>query len=335
MTVAVLAVTLLIGAPASAQAVTFPGQNGSIAFNANGKIWSVRTNGSHKKLLAPRNAQVLSWSPSGTQLAFVEPRAGGTTRIGILEMQTGSIRMLPHPEGVSDDSPVWSPDGSSIAFVRTKNTQVGKRSAVFVAALKSQVVQTVSGWSNAVSYRSPSWAPHGRDIAYEEFSESAARLLIRNIDSTQMRELVQLSDVIASSKVAWSPNGKKLLFNDSDGQVYTIWADGTHRAVISDGDSYSAAWSPDGTRIAFLEDFSGESISISEPDGSIRYVSLELGDYVRVDSPVWSPDGRQLLIHATRAGGVRDLLAITLGASQDASLVVANISATEVAWRSR
>ena len=150
-----------------------------------------------------------------------------------------------------------------------------------------------------------------------------------------MRELVQLSDVIASSKVAWSPNGKKLLFNDSDGQVYTIWADGTHRAVISDVDSYSAAWSPDGTRIAFLEDFSGESISISEPDGSIRYVSLELGDYVRVDSPVWSPDGRQLLIHATRAGGVRDLLAITLGASQDASLVVANISATEVAWRSR
>lgn len=106
---------------------------------------------------------------------------------------------------------------------------------------------------------------------------------------------------------------RNFYFNDSDGQIYTIWADGTRRAVISDGDSYGASWSPDGSRIAFLEDFGSESISISESDGTIRYIPLSLSRYSRVDAPVWSPDGKRLVFVATQnSTDKRDLFSITL-----------------------
>lgn len=195
-------------------------------------------------------------------------------------------------------------------------------------------LKNISGWSKDKTYRVPSWAPGSKRLAYEEISSSSAKILIKNLANGNVRELTKLSDVSQLPLLAWSPSGQKLLFNDSDGQIYTIWADGTRLAVISDGDSYGASWSPDGSRIAFLEDFSGESISISESDGTIRYIPLSLSGYSRVDAPVWSPDGRRLVFVATQTStDKRDLFSITL-ANTAQPYEIANDVGGSVAWQS-
>jgi len=307
-----LGVVLLAGQPA--EAATFAGQNGRVAYvTASGGVWTVDGKGGQAQRLLSRNAQDITWSPDGASLAFVEPRKNGNKRVAVMNVGTGAVRYVTQRPHASEGTPVWSYGGSRLAFVRTLHTKTGDRSAVFAVNIKDGNEQNISGWSTQLSYRAPSWEPGDRRMVYEELSAASSRLLIQELATGATRELVGLSDVTSSSKASWSPNGKKILFTDSDGQVYTIWADGTHRSVISDGDSYEASWSPDGSRIAFLEDFSGESISVSGPDGSVSYVPLSLAGYDNVSAPVWSPDGTKLSFTAARTGtNARDLFVTTI-----------------------
>lgn len=69
-----------------------------------------------------------AWNPTGTHIAFVsnrtaEPDRNGNTDIWTVEAKKGGgIKQLTTWKG-SDDSPTWSPDGKSIAFVRSTGTE--------------------------------------------------------------------------------------------------------------------------------------------------------------------------------------------------------------------
>lgn len=218
--------------------------------------------------------------------------------------------------------------------MRTKQEPSGKQSALFTVKANGDDTKNISGWSKNKMYRVPSWAPGGNRLAYQEIDSSSAKIFIKNLANGNVRELTELANVSQPPLLAWSPSGKKLLFNDSEGQIYTIWADGTRRAVISDGDGYGASWSPDGSRIAFLEDFSGGSISISEPDGTIRYIPLVLSGYNRIDAPVWSPDGKRLAFTATHAStGKRDLFSVALTNTAQPYKIASDVNGS-VAWQS-
>ena len=58
----------------------------------------------------------LTWSPDGTQLAFVSHRVDHSF-IGIYSFATSSVTYI-DPGTEHDDEPVWSPDGRKIAFLR-------------------------------------------------------------------------------------------------------------------------------------------------------------------------------------------------------------------------
>ncbi|MGI8546320.1 MAG: hypothetical protein ACR2M1_03135 [Gemmatimonadaceae bacterium] len=69
-----------------------------------------------------------SWSPDGTRIAFATDRAStkladldlGKPQIAILNVADGSIQVLPGQIG-TNINPVWSPDGSEIAYISDRN----------------------------------------------------------------------------------------------------------------------------------------------------------------------------------------------------------------------
>ncbi|MCG8470016.1 MAG: prolyl oligopeptidase family serine peptidase [Gemmatimonadetes bacterium] len=65
------------------------------------------------------SAGALSWSPSADRLAFVSNR-GDHAFVGVFDVATREVRYL-DPSLDRDGSPVWSPDGRELAFIRTPN----------------------------------------------------------------------------------------------------------------------------------------------------------------------------------------------------------------------
>jgi dipeptidyl aminopeptidase/acylaminoacyl peptidase len=93
-----------------------------VAFLRHGEIWTAPLDGSAKpsQLLHTRGgAGDLTWSPDGSQLAFVSNR-GDHSFIGIFDPASRKLVWL-DPSTDHDRSPVWSPDGKRIAYIRVPN----------------------------------------------------------------------------------------------------------------------------------------------------------------------------------------------------------------------
>jgi dipeptidyl aminopeptidase/acylaminoacyl peptidase len=174
------------------------------------------------------------------------------------------------------------------------------------------------------------------------------------------------------SAPAWSPDGKYVSFianrPDPDdpaakpsGQIYVMRADGgeAHAVTSGEGGASSYAWSPDGTRIAFLrvpplsdaaQAAEKRGDDVAEYEGDFRLarlwtVNLANGketdwttgdDFTIKGSPVWSPDGRQLVFAASPTTLLRDnrtnLFLLTLASKQVRRLTQGLSASSSPAW---
>ena len=195
-------------------------------------------------------------------------------------------------------------------------------------AVATKKVDAIRSWTAHEAYRSPSWSPDGSNIAYETLDSASAQLVVTDLDHARTRSLVALSDITAFRHITWSPTGKKILYNDSENELYTIWADGSHRSTISDGDSYDGSWSPDGTNIVFIEDPADDRLSVSRSDGSIAYIPLAVPAGT-LSAPEWSSDAQQI---AFRVNGVKGGL-FSIDLRTHAVTKVASGSVDDFSWQ--
>lgn len=204
---------------------------------------------------------------------------------------------------ILDDGPVYSPDGSKIAFSRMN----GLKTEIYVMnADGTNVVQVTSGDVTPSSYNmNPSWSPDGTKFVF--FSNRSGwgktELWIANADGSgpiRLTTSVQLGSdgqgaiFSADYDPAWSPDGAKIAFvsnrDGADFELYVMNADGGNPVrLTADGlDDRMPAWSPDSQRIAFNKS-NGSGIHIINRDGTtlVRVITFSAW-------PAWSPDGLRL-----------------------------------------
>lgn len=110
---------------------------------------------------------------------------------------------------------------------------------------------------------------------------------------------------------SWSPNGKYLYYGhtlppeDTGGQSQgprierIVYPDGKPE-VLQKGASYPRL-SPDGSKlvyITFQPDLSGNEIFVANADGSDAVRLVSQTDFVAIDSPIFSPDGKYVIFSA-------------------------------------
>jgi dipeptidyl aminopeptidase/acylaminoacyl peptidase len=173
-----------------------------------------------------------------------------------------------------ENYPVWSPDGSKLLI-----SKYFQGFYVVSADGKTQTKLSAGGME-------PSWSPDGTKIAYAVGLYAADHIYVMNADGTGQTPLTSGYGGFGSPK--WSPDGKKLLFvgpapTGGGAQIMSMNPDGSGRvALTTPGANLEPSWSPDGTKIVFNR---GGDIYIMRSDGS---------DLTRVTSgarydmnPVW------------------------------------------------
>ncbi|HEX2241454.1 MAG TPA: DPP IV N-terminal domain-containing protein, partial [Actinomycetota bacterium] len=205
-----------------------------------------------------------------------------------------------------DVTPVWSPDGRKLAFVRDDPTY-GKVSSGDIYTLEADGTGERNLTNTPLAFEKfPSWSPDASKIVFVSdrgFPNLTARLLYLRGGETDLYvmdadggNVVRLtSDPGYEEYPVWSPNGRWLAFGDL-GTIILMTADGSAPRPLAQG--LFPQWSPDGRRIAFISDddvhvidvFGGDERNVtSDHPGSVRFAT-------------WSPDGRWLTFISDRRG---------------------------------
>ncbi|HUE89647.1 MAG TPA: winged helix-turn-helix domain-containing protein [Vicinamibacterales bacterium] len=103
-----------------------------------------------------------SWSPDERSLA-VEVKDGSSTHAGVIEVETGALRMLTRERGETWVRS-WSPDGRKVAFAALRD---GAWNLQWVDVTTGQRGDLTAPLPPSVYVRYPEWSPRGDLIVYE------------------------------------------------------------------------------------------------------------------------------------------------------------------------
>lgn len=223
-------------------------------------------------------------------------------------------------------SPVWSPDGSKLAYVSFEK----KKPMVYVHSLSSGQRHIVANFKGSNS--APAWSPDGRKLAVVLSKDGNSQLYTVNVDGSGVQRLAQSAGI--DTEPRYSPDGAYIYFTSDRGgspQVYRIESSGgaAQRVTFEGSYNVSPRPSPDGRSLAFISRREGR-FQLAVMDLSSRQVQV-LTDSNKDESPSFAPNSRMILI-ATEVGGRGLLSAVSIDGRIKQRLSIAAGDVREPAW---
>jgi Tol biopolymer transport system component len=243
----------------------------------------------------------LSWSPDGNSLAYVMSPSGDRTRssISALSLADYSTREITSPPpGYFDHSPMFSPDGKRLAFIRS--TIAGVRNDVYVMPTSGGNPKRLT-FDRRPIMGSLAWTADSREIIFS--SDRGVATGLWRVSATGCSPVPVAGPVGEAVWPSIPSNGKHTLVYQQGVFKSNIWRldlrDPAHHErapipIVSEkGDKMRPDLSPDGKKVAF------ESNRLGFWD--LWTCDIEKGDCNQITSlhgtagrARWSPDGRYI-----------------------------------------
>ena len=260
------------------------------------------------------------------RIAFQANRENETSGIYVMNPDGSNVEQLVDDPAVYEMSPIWSPDGSLIAYI-TMSADGTMQGGVFIIDAEGGDPILVD---DNYAYGPATWSPDGSMLAVGG-DGSERGIGVYHVAGARFDSLTE----DGGAAPLWSPDGSRIAYNvapPNDVRIVDV-SSGETRNVTDDAWNDSVArWSEDGTQLIFVSDRDTDQ---SRDSSRSWIVSADGGDPELLgDDPVlafahWpSPDGNWLAyihpdgsgLHLSRADGSEDrIVHATSPADQGAS----------------
>ncbi|HEY9422855.1 MAG TPA: prolyl oligopeptidase family serine peptidase [Thermoanaerobaculia bacterium] len=194
--------------PGSGIAVSPKGDG--IAFLRGGKVFWTSLDGKEpvQWVQARGGARQLRFSPDGSRLAFASPR-GDHAFIGVYDVAAKTLRWM-EPSVDRDSDPVWSPDGTRLAFLRVPNS------------------------SRILLFRPEPSAPHPWSILVADVATGKAKTIWR----AEPGPGSAFFEMVSSNQLLWAADDRIVFPWERDGwlHLYSVPAAGGTATLLTPGD---------------------------------------------------------------------------------------------------
>jgi Tol biopolymer transport system component len=245
----------------------------------------------------------------GGRIVFGSKRTGNHEIYVMNADGSGQRQLTNNP--YEDAIPVWSPDGTRIAFSRYAPV-----SKVYIVDVDGSNQRLLAEGSD------PAWSPDGKQIIFSR-DHPYADLYIMNADGSNQQQLTDTGREFSVSGADWSPDGRWIAcVINSNPVVDGIQNELSTINIFELPDIQQNAgnikmhplpragkeindrprWSPDSTQILFsaVDDFH-RAIFLVNVDGS-NLTRITQDSSVNEFGPSWSPDGTQVIFQASPQG---------------------------------
>ena len=226
-------------------------------FVNRGRIYRTDSDGADVAPVSPADQEVMSpaWSPEGRRILYMQFPGDLYEQ----DVATGRQRLIPVSGEHQNFTPVYAPDGGTIAFSRASD----EGTDIFTFNLADECCLQRLTVGRLYDNLSPTFSPDGRQVAFISDRPGLAQVYIMAADGTGQELFAPFEWGVTGSSNGpeWSPDGLHIAFHRDvarSPQVFVMdIATRTVRQLTSAGRNYDPSWAPDARHMAFVSERTG------------------------------------------------------------------------------
>jgi len=246
-----------------------------------------------------------------TKLAFTSDRDGERIRGPVAERGISNLYIADYDGARQqrvtisrslDISPMWSPDGKTIAFSSWRS---GYQDIYLLFPYGGSPLQNPTRGTPEKQSWLPAWSPDGTKLAFTTSRDGGnAEIYVMNRDGSGLQRLTNHPGI--DSTPTWSPTGKQIAFTSErlgNPQIYIVNVDGTGlQRITYESHCDRPTWSPAPLNEIAYSSRSGAGNIIKIFDFATRSTRPLTDAIGNNESPAFSPNGRHVAFVSSRAG---------------------------------